>query len=122
MRKTKWGAFGKIEKSRLRKGLLVLQNHQNGQAGKYANSILQAFLELAGAEEIRLKSLNPISVRELWGMLETEVPPLQSFVKREGDEVQNFFAVIVRGDEILKLDDTVGNEDVVKILPPISGG
>jgi molybdopterin converting factor small subunit len=80
------------------------------------------FSELAGGEEIRLVLENPISVRELWGRLEREIPPLQRFVKKEGDEVQSFFAVIVRGDEILKLDDTVGNEDVVKILPPISGG
>ena len=80
------------------------------------------FSELAGAEEIRLVLENPISVRELWGRLEREIPPLQRFVKKEGDEVQSFFAVIVRGDEILKLDDTVRNEDVVKILPPISGG
>ena len=80
------------------------------------------FSDLAGGEEIRLVLENPISVRELWGRLEREIPPLQRFVKKEGDEVQSFFAVIVRGDEILKLDDTVGNEDVVKILPPISGG
>ena len=80
------------------------------------------FSEIAGGEEICLVLENPISVKELWGRLEREIPPLQRFVKREGDEVQNFFAVIVRGDEILKLDDTVRNEDVVKILPPISGG
>jgi len=36
--------------------------------------------------------------------------------------VQNFFAVLVREGEILKLDDPVKDEDVVKVFPPISGG
>ena len=75
------------------------------------------FSELAGAEEIRLVLENPISVRELWGRLEREIPPLQRFVKKEGDEVQSFFAVIVRGDEILKLNDWVQDQDTVKDPP-----
>jgi molybdopterin converting factor small subunit len=54
--------------------------------------------------------------------VESEVPAFKPYVKREGDEVQNFFAVLVKDGEILKLDDLVKDEDVIKILPPISGG
>jgi len=80
------------------------------------------FDDIAGAAAIRLEILDPTSVRGLLRRLETEVPAFKPYVKKEGDEIQNSFAVLVRNGEILKLDDLVGDEDVVKVLPPISGG
>jgi molybdopterin converting factor small subunit len=80
------------------------------------------FDEIAGIAAIRLKILKPTLVRDLLKKVESEVPSFKPYVKREGDEMQNFFAILVKDGEILKLDDMVKDEDVVKVLPPISGG
>jgi len=80
------------------------------------------FDEIAGTGSFRLKILASTTVRDLLKRLETEIPAFKSYVKKEGDEVQNFFAVLVKDGEILKLDDPVNDKDVVKVLPPISGG
>jgi len=80
------------------------------------------FDEIAGTGAICLKILKPTLVRDLLKKVESEVPSFKPYVKREGDEMQNFFAILVKDGEILKLDDMVKDEDVVKILPPISGG
>jgi len=80
------------------------------------------FDELSGRDEIDLDLKRPVKVKEVLGMIEREVPSFQRFLRKEKDEVLNFFVVLVRGDEILKLNDTVEDKDIVKILPPISGG
>jgi molybdopterin converting factor small subunit len=80
------------------------------------------FDEIAGTDFIRFKIFEPTPVRDLLKRVAAEVPSFQPYVKKEGDEVQNFFAVLVKDGEILKLDDLLKDEDVVKILPPISGG
>jgi len=80
------------------------------------------FDELSGREEIDLDLEKPVKVKEVLGMIEKEIPSFQRFLQKEKDEVLNFFVVLVRGGEILKLNDTVQNGDTVKILPPISGG
>jgi len=80
------------------------------------------FDELSGRDEIDLDLEKPVKVKEILGMIEKKVPPFQKFLRKDEDEVLNFFVVLVRGDEILKLDDTVQNRDTVKVLPPISGG
>ncbi len=80
------------------------------------------FDELSGRDEIDLDLKRPVKVKEVLGMIEREVPSFQRFLRKEKDEVLNFFVVLVRGDEILKLNDTVEDKDIVKVLPPISGG
>ena len=80
------------------------------------------FDELSGREEIDLDLKRPLKVKEVLGMIEKEVPSFRRFLQKEKDEVLNFFVVLVRGGEILKLNDTVQNGDTVKVLPPISGG
>jgi len=61
-------------------------------------------------------------VKELLAILADRIPSFKSYVRKEGDEVQSFFVILVRGDEVLKLEDLVHEGDVVKVLPPISGG
>jgi sulfur-carrier protein len=90
--------------------------------GKMEIRFFKPFDEIAGTSLIRIKIPSPIPVRDLLKRVEAELPSFQPYVKREGDEVQNFFAVLVREGEILKLDDPVKDEDVVKVFPPISGG
>ena len=80
------------------------------------------FDELSGRDEIDLDLKGPVKVKEALGMIEKKVPSFQRFLRKEKDEVLNFFVVLVRGDEILKLNDTVQDKDIVKVLPPISGG
>jgi molybdopterin converting factor small subunit len=80
------------------------------------------FDELAGKGEIHLKVDKPILVKELFGLIEKQIPSLQRYVKKENDEIQSFFVLFVRGDEILKMDECVRDDDVIKVLPPISGG
>ncbi|HXZ36166.1 MAG TPA: MoaD/ThiS family protein [Thermodesulfobacteriota bacterium] len=80
------------------------------------------FDDLSGRDEIDLDLKRSVKVKEVLRMIEKEVPSFQRFLQKEKDEVLNFFVVLVRGDEILKLNDTVQDKDVVKVLPPISGG
>ncbi len=80
------------------------------------------FDELSGREEMDLNLKEPRKVKEVLGMIEKEVPSFQRFLRKDKDEVLNFFVVLVRGGEILKLNDIVQNGDTVKVLPPISGG
>ena len=82
----------------------------------------QPFDELAGKKEIELDLQKPVPVRELLGTLEKRIPSFQPYVRKAGDEIQSFFVILVRGDEVLKLEDLVQDGDVVKVLPPISGG
>ncbi len=80
------------------------------------------FDDLSGRDEIDLDLKGSMKVKEVLRMIEKEVPSFQRFLQKEKDEVLNFFVVLVRGDEILKLNDTVQDKDIVKVLPPISGG
>jgi molybdopterin converting factor small subunit len=80
------------------------------------------FDDLSGRDEIDLDLKGSVKVKEVLRMIEKEVPSFQRFLQKEKDEVLNFFVVLVRGDEILKLNDTVQDKDIVKVLPPISGG
>lgn len=80
------------------------------------------FDELAGKEEIDFDLKRPMPVKELLGIIAEKVPSFQPYLRKEKDEILNFFVVLVRGDEILKLQDVVHEEDLIKILPPISGG
>jgi MoaD family protein len=80
------------------------------------------FDELAGNKEIDLALKKPVPVKELLAILADRIPSFKSYVRKEGDEVQSFFVILVRGDEVLKLEDLVQQGDVVKVLPPISGG
>jgi molybdopterin converting factor small subunit len=80
------------------------------------------FDDLSGRDEIDLDLKGSVKVKEVLRMIEKEIPSFQRFLQKEKDEVLNFFVVLVRGDEILKLNDTVQDKDIVKVLPPISGG
>jgi molybdopterin converting factor small subunit len=80
------------------------------------------FDELSGNKEVNLALKKPMPVKELLAILADRIPSFKSYVRKEGDEVQSFFVILVRGDEVLKLEDLVQEGDVVKVLPPISGG
>ena len=80
------------------------------------------FDEISGRDEMDLDLKGPAQVKEILGAIEKKVPTFQRYLRKEKDEVLNFFVVLVRGDEILKLNDWVQDQDTVKILPPISGG
>ncbi len=80
------------------------------------------FTELSGREDLELPVKKPIRVKELLRVIAERLPSFEPYVRKEGDEVLSFHVVLVRGDEILKLKDLVADGDVIKILPPISGG
>lgn len=80
------------------------------------------FDELSGKEEIDLDLKRPVPVKELLGIIAEKVPSFKPYLRKEKDEILNFFVVLVRGDEILKLQDVIYDGDMIKILPPISGG
>ena len=83
---------------------------------------LKPFDEIAGDQEIDLALKKAIPVKELLAILADRIPAFKSYVRKEGDEVQSFYVILVRRDEILHLPDLIRDEDVVKVLPPISGG
>ena len=80
------------------------------------------FDELSGKEEIDLDLKRPMPVKELLGIIAEKFPSFKPYLRKEKDEILNFFVVLVRGDEILKLQDVIYDGDMIKILPPISGG
>lgn len=80
------------------------------------------FDEISGKKEMQIDLRSPATVKELLKILAEKVPSFQGYLKKEGDEITNFFVVLVRGDEILKLKDIVYEKDVIKIFPPVSGG
>jgi len=80
------------------------------------------FDEISGRDEMDLDLKGPAPVREVLGAIEKRIPTFRRYLRKEKDEVLNFFVVLVRGDEILKLDDVIQDGDTVKVLPPISGG
>ncbi len=80
------------------------------------------FDELSGKEEIDLGLKRALSVRDLLGIIAERVPAFRPYLAKEEDEILNFFVVLIRGEEILKLQDIVQPGDTIKILPPISGG
>ena len=80
------------------------------------------FDEIAGDKEIDLTLKKAIPVKEFLAILADRIPSFKPYVRKEGDEVQSFFVILVRGDEILHLPDLIQDGDVVKVLPPISGG
>ncbi len=80
------------------------------------------FDDLSGQAEIVMDLKEPISVEELLSRIEKRFSSFQPYIHKEGDEVQSSFVILVRGDEILKLKDLVRQEDIIKVLPPISGG
>jgi molybdopterin converting factor small subunit len=80
------------------------------------------FDDLAGTGVLRLKISGSITVRDFLKSLGAQIPSFAPYIKKEGDEVQNFFAVLVRNGEILRLDDRVQDEETIRVFPPISGG
>lgn len=78
--------------------------------------------EIAGKKEMEIIHEHPISVQDLLKILAEKIPSFQTYLSREGGEVKNFFVLLVRGDQILKLKDMVSKKDLVKVLPPLSGG
>jgi molybdopterin converting factor small subunit len=90
--------------------------------GKMKIRFFKPFDEISGRDEMDLDLKGPAQVKEILGAIEKKVPTFQRYLRKEKDEVLNFFVVLVRGDEILKLNDWVQDQDTVKILPPISGG
>jgi len=90
--------------------------------GKMRVRFFKPFDEISGRDEMDLDLKGPVQVKEVLGAIEKKVPTFQRYLRKEKDEVLNFFVVFVRGDEILKLNDWVQDQDTVKILPPISGG
>jgi molybdopterin converting factor small subunit len=90
--------------------------------GKMKVRFFKPFDEISGRDEMDLDLKGPVQVKEVLGAIEKKVPTFQRYLRKEKDEVLNFFVVLVRGDEILKLNDWVQDQDTVKILPPISGG
>jgi molybdopterin converting factor small subunit len=90
--------------------------------GKMKVRFFKPFDEISGRDEMDLDLKGPVQVKEVLGAIEKKVPTFQRYLRKEKDEVLNFFVVLVRGDEILKLNDWVQDQDTVKVLPPISGG
>ncbi|HSR13545.1 MAG TPA: MoaD/ThiS family protein [Thermodesulfobacteriota bacterium] len=80
------------------------------------------FDEISGKQEIDLDLKAPVRMKEVLSEVERKIPSFKPYLRKENDEVLYCFVVLVRGDEILKLEDTVNNSDVIKVLPPISGG
>lgn len=101
---------------------LIYQLKKGGFQYPMKIRFFKPFDELSGKEEIDLDMKGPVQVKEVLMVLKKKVPTLQRYLQKDNDEVLNFFVLLVRGDEILKLHDLVQEQDTIKVLPPISGG
>jgi len=80
------------------------------------------FDEISGKQEMEIGISSPVAVQDFLRILAEKIPSLQAYLHKEGEEITNFFVILVRGNEILKIKDKVYEKDVIKILPPVSGG
>jgi len=80
------------------------------------------FDEISGKQEMEIRISSPVAVQDFLRILAEKIPSFQAYLQKEGGEITNFFVILVRGDEILKIKDKVYERDVIKILPPVSGG
>jgi molybdopterin converting factor subunit 1 len=71
------------------------------------------FREKVGTDEINL-DVSDATVKELIGILDEKIPGIKELIESG--------ATIALNRNVAKMKDTVKNEDVVAIFPPVSGG
>ncbi len=75
-----------------------------------------------GIKEIDISVTQPFNVAELLEMLGEKVDFLKPYIQKKGGKISSFRFALIRGEEILKLNDSIHDEDVIKVLPPMVGG
>jgi len=78
--------------------------------------------EIAGTKEEDFHFEGTIRVIDLLEMLEQKVKFLKPYIYRKEGKIVGFRFALIRGEEILKLNDSIIDGDVIKVLPPIAGG
>ncbi len=77
---------------------------------------------VSGNKKMDIDLTGNITVSELLEMLEQKADFLRPYIHKKGGKIVGLRFVLVRGEEILKLDDLVHAEDTIEVLPPIAGG
>jgi molybdopterin converting factor small subunit len=80
------------------------------------------FDAVAGREEMEIHLQGPMPLPELLATLKQKIPSFRPYIGQRGDEEIHYHLILVRDGEILRSEDRVYETDVVKVLPPISGG
>jgi molybdopterin converting factor small subunit len=80
------------------------------------------FDAVAARDEMEIHLQEPMPLPELLTVLGERIPTFRPYVANgEGDEI-HYHVILVRDGEILGREDRVTDRDLVKVLPPISGG
>jgi molybdopterin converting factor small subunit len=74
------------------------------------------------AKEVAIEFNGILRVSELLEMLELKAEFIKPYIHKKGGRIIGFRFALVRGEEILRLDDSVNEGDTIKVLPPIAGG
>ncbi len=84
---------------------------------------LAPFAEELGAGECSIELQRPKTLEELLGLLADRHAGFRKYISR-GDRDNNYrhSFVCIRGGRMLKLQDTVENDDTIEIIAPIMGG
>ena len=75
-----------------------------------------------GNKEVNIDLTENLLVNELLEILEQKAEFLKPYIHKKGGKIIGLRFVLVRGEEILKLNDTISAGDTIEVLPPIAGG
>ena len=78
--------------------------------------------DIFGTKEVDIHFTGILRVIDLLEMLEHKAEFLKPYIYKKGGKIVAFRFALVRGEEILKLNDSVNEADIIKVLPPIAGG
>ena len=77
---------------------------------------------IASRDEMEMHLKGPLPLPELLAALGEKIPSFRPYVTKGGEEEIHYHVILVRDGEILRREDRVYDTDLVKVLPPISGG
>jgi molybdopterin converting factor small subunit len=80
------------------------------------------FDAIACRDEMEMHVKEPMLLPELLAALGEKIPSFRPYIGRGEKEEFYYHLILVRDGEILRREDRVHDKDLVKVLPPISGG
>lgn len=81
-----------------------------------------AFAQMAGQPCLELSLPEPASVRQVLALLAGQCEAFRKYLAYQDDALLGAHLSVVSQGKFLKLDDLVADQDVLKLLLPVTGG